>query len=83
MLDKSTLVRKIDGATPDEVVKHIEYYQNFCDGASRKGANGARMKLEYLKEPVRLGTTVFIASSRFPIADILCDKAPSTKIFVR
>ncbi|MDD3947189.1 MAG: uridylate kinase [Clostridia bacterium] len=83
MQDKSTLVQKIDGSTPNEVVKHIEYYQNFCDGASRKGANGARMKLEYLKEPVRFGTTVFIASSRYPIEDILCGKAPSTKIFVR
>ena len=65
--DKTTLVHNIDGATPDEVIGHIEYYQNFCDGASRKGANGARMKLEYVKEPVKLGTTVFIANSRYSI----------------
>lgn len=81
--DKSTLVRAIDGANGEEVVKHIEYYQNFCDGASRKGANGARMKLEYLKEPVRQGTTVFIASSRYRIADIIGGKAPCTKILIR
>ncbi len=81
--DKTTLVHNIDGATPDEVIGHIEYYQNFCDGASRKGANGARMKLEYVKEPVKLGTTVFIANSRYSIKDILDGKAPSTKISVR
>lgn len=81
--DKNTLVRHIDGATIDEVIQHIEYYQNFCDGASRKGANGARMKLEYLKEPVRQGTTVFVANSNYPIDDIISGKAPATKISVR
>jgi len=80
--DRSTLVPEIQGKTAEEVIEKIEYYQNFCDGASRKGAAGARMKLEYVKEPVRNGTTVFIASSKYSISDILEGKAPSTRIFV-
>ncbi len=78
--DSSTLVRTISGANAEEVLAHIDYYQNYCDGASRKGANGARAKLEYVKEPVKLGTTVYIASSKYKINDILNDKVPCTKI---
>ncbi len=80
--DASTLVKSITGDTAEEVIANIEYYQHFCDGASRAGANGARMKLEYVKEPLKNGTTVFIASSKYNIADILQEKVPSTKIFV-
>ena len=78
--DSSTLVKTITGANVDEVLANIDYYQNYCDGASRKGANGARAKLEYVKEPIKLGTTVYIASSKYKINDILNDKVPCTKI---
>ena len=80
--DPSTLVREISAPSYDEVIAKINHYQHFCSGASRKGANGAHAKLEYVKEPLRNGTTVFIASSRYPIRDILSGQAPSTKIFV-
>lgn len=80
--DKSTLVKTITGSNAEDVVANIEHYQNYCDGASRKGASGARAKLEYVKDSVRLGTTVFIANSKNRIADILSEKAPSTKIFI-
>lgn len=78
--DKNSLVKTITGKDVYEVLEHIDYYQNYCDGASRKGANGARAKLEYVKEPVKQGTTVYIANSKYGINDILNEKVPSTKI---
>ena len=80
--DSSTLVKTISGKDIYEVLEHIEYYQNYCDGASRKGANGARAKLEYVKEPAKLGTTIYIANSKYGINDILNEKVPCTKIGV-
>ncbi len=80
--DKNSLVKTISGKDIYEVIEHIEYYQNYCDGASRKGANGARAKLEYVKEPAKLGTTIYIANSKYGINDILNEKVPSTKIGV-
>lgn len=80
MNDKNSLVKTISGKDIYEVIEHIEYYQNYCDGASRKGANGARAKLEYVKEPAKLGTTIYIANSKYNISDILNEKVPSTKI---
>lgn len=81
--DSSTLVREITGKDTAELLTHIDYYQNFCDGSSRKGANGARMKLEYVKEPIKQGTEVFIANSRYKIGDILRGLAPSTHLFTK
>lgn len=80
MNDKNSLIKTISGKDIYEVIEHIEYYQNYCDGASRKGANGARAKLEYVKEPAKLGTTIYIANSKYNISDILNEKVPSTKI---
>lgn len=79
--DKSSLVTEIKGKDTYELLANIEHYQNYCDGASRKGANGARAKLEYIKEPVKNGTTVFIANSKYSIPEILKGNVPCTKIF--
>ncbi len=81
--DETSLVREITGTTEGELIDSINYYQNFCDGSSRKGANGARAKLEYLKEPATQGTTVFISSSKYDIGDIIADRVPSTKIYLK
>lgn len=81
--DKNSVVPEITGSTDEEIIANIEYYQKFCDGASRKGANGARAKLEYIKEPVKNGTTVFITSSKYAISDILNGKVPATKIYMK
>ncbi len=81
--DRSTLVEEIVGKDVYELIEKVEYYQNFCDGASRAGANGARAKLEYIKEPAKMGTTVYIANSSYDLKDILEGKVPSTKICVR
>ncbi len=80
--DKSSLVTEIRGKDTYELLSNIEHYQNYCDGASRKGANGARAKLEYIKEPVKNGTTVFIANSKYYIPEILNGNVPCTKIFI-
>lgn len=78
--NSATLINRITGKDTYELVENIEHYQNYCDGASRAGANGARAKLEYIKEPVKNGTTVFIANSKYAINDIINGTAPSTKI---
>jgi glutamate 5-kinase len=78
--DPSSIVSRISGQTSYEVLENISYHQKFCNGAGRAGANGALAKLEYIKEPAKNGTTVYIANSKYNIADILSGKAPSTKI---
>lgn len=80
--DDTTLVREIRGKDVYELVENIEHFQNYCDGASRKGANGARAKLEFIKEPAKRGTTVFIANSKYRISDIMAGEVPSTKIYL-
>jgi glutamate 5-kinase len=81
--DKNTLINEIGGSSAYEVIDNISAIQNCCEGASRKGANGAKAKLEYIKEPVKLGTKVIIANSKYSISDILSGSAPATRIGVR
>jgi len=78
--DSSTLVEEITGNNTEELLKNISDMQTHCSGASRVGANGAWAKLEYIKEPVKNGTNVFIASSKYSINDILSGNAPCTRI---
>lgn len=80
--DESTLVKEIRGKDIYELIENVEHYRNYCDGASRKGANGARAKLEYVKEPLKNGTTVYIANSKYRIGDIMSGNAPRTVISV-
>jgi len=78
--DSSSLIETISGNNVDELLENITKMQEHCSGASRKGANGAKAKLEYIKEPVKNGTTVYIASSKYLISDILSGNAPCTRI---
>lgn len=78
--DPSSVVRSISGKTFGEVLEGIELYKKSCIGASRKGANGAFAKLEYIKDAVAAGTTVFISSAKNTLKDIVSGKAVSTKI---
>lgn len=80
--DPSTLVREISGSTPEEVVDGIREYQKNCHGASRKGAGGARAKLEFCIGPVLQGSVVKIASPRYTISEILQNRVPHTSIGV-
>lgn len=81
--DKNSLVTEISGKDIYELIENINNHQQFCNGASRKGANGARAKLEYIKAPVQNGTEVYIANSKYSLKDILDGNTPSTKIFVK
>ncbi len=78
-----TLIKEISGKNVEEVLENITECENYCNGASRKGANGARAKLEYVKDAVKNGTEVFIASAKYSIKDILSGKAKSTRIGTR
>ncbi len=81
--DSSTLIPFIGGKDVYEVLENVNECESYCSGASRAGANGAKAKLEYVKDAVKMGTKVVIASARYKIADILSGKAPSTMIGVR
>lgn len=81
--DKDSLVKEIGGKDTDELLRNIDECQKFCHGASRKGAAGAGAKLEYIKAPVKNGTEVIIANSKYSIRDILAGTVPATRIKVR
>jgi glutamate 5-kinase len=76
--DPATLVETVEGRNADEVVDAIEELQKQCYGASRSGAGGAKSKLEFIKEPIRQGTTVIIASSKYRISNVLAGNCPRT-----
>ena len=78
-----TLIKEISGKNAEEVLLNIDECENYCKGASRKGANGAKAKLEYVKEAVKIGTKVIIASAKYPIAKILASEVPCTVIGIR
>ena len=78
--DERTLVTKISGKDGYELMENIEAHKQFCNGASRAGANGARAKLEYVKDAAAQGTTVYIANARYSIAEVLAGNVPCTKI---
>ena len=78
--DPSTLVKCISGKDANELVDNIEEHKKYCVGASRAGANGARAKLEYVKDAATQGTTVYIASAKYTIAAVLSGDVPCTRI---
>lgn len=81
--DPSTLIKEISGKNIQEVLDNIEYCKTLCHGASRPGAGGAASKLEFIKEPVKNGTAVYIANAEYSIKDILSGNAKCTFVGVR
>ncbi len=81
--DPSTLVEAVEGKDILEVLDGIELLQTSCVGASRAGANGARAKLDFIKEPIRQGTTVIIANAKNKLSDVISGKARRTIFRVR
>jgi len=81
--DPSTLVERVEGKDADEVIAQIDELQTHCFGASRAGAGGAKTKLEFIKEPIRQGTTVMIANSQYRISDVLSGNCPRTIFQIR
>lgn len=78
-----TLIEEISGKDVYEVLDNITECENYCNGASRAGANGAKAKLEYIKDAVKIGTKVIIASAKYSIKDILSGSAKATRIGIR
>lgn len=81
--DKNSLITNVNGKNASELIESIEELQNHCEGASRKGANGAKAKLEYIKEPIKNGTKIIIANSKYSIKDILNGNAKCTNFEIR
>ena len=69
--DKTSLIKAVEGKNTEELLEHINELMGYCDGASRKGANGMLAKLQYIREPIENGTTVIIGSSQYSIPDLL------------
>ncbi len=78
-----TLITEIYGSDSEELLSAIDYYKGCCEGASRKGANGAKAKLEYIKEAAASGTEVIIANAKYSIKEILSGQVRCTKIALR
>jgi len=78
--DSDSLIHKITGETIEELLQNVDAYCSRCIGSSRKGAKGMSAKMTYIKEPLKNGTTVIIASSRYSIDDILRGLTPQTRI---
>ena len=81
--DPSTIIEEIAGKDAYELVENIESYKKYCEGASRKGANGAKAKLEYAKQAAAQGTRVLIANAKYSIREILAGEVRCTKIRIR
>ncbi len=81
--DPSTLVEEVIAPSYEEIEQKIDALMQCCNGASRMGANGAKAKLAYAKEPLKSGTTVIIASAKYRLADILDRKVPHTFLQVK
>ncbi len=81
--DSSTLIEEISGKDAYELVENIENYKKYCEGASRKGANGARAKLEYVKEAAAQGTKVMIANAKYSLREVMSGAVRCTVIQIR
>jgi glutamate 5-kinase len=81
--DPSTLVERVEGQNAQEILDQIDLLQQNCVGASRKGANGAKAKLDYIKGPVSQGTTVIICHAKNRISDAISGNCPRTIFQVR
>ena len=69
--DKTSLIKAVEGKNTEELLEHINGLMGYCDGASRKGANGMLAKLQYIRDPIKNETTVIIGSSQYSIPDLL------------
>ena len=78
-----TLVPAVEGGTAAEVLEGIADLQKSCIGASRAGANGARAKLDFIRQPILEGTTVIIANAGNRLSDVLSGACRRTIFRVR
>ena len=76
--DAQSLITDVSGKDVYELLENVENLKNYCNGASRKGANGMRAKLEYISGPLKNGTTVIIGSAGHRIKDLISGAAERT-----
>ena len=81
--DASTIVREVAASDGEEMEAKIRKLQEYCSGASRAGANGAKAKLEYILPCAKKGTTVIIGHPRFRISQLLNGDAPCTRFYMK
>lgn len=77
------LIEEISGKNAEELIANIDNAKKYCSGASREGANGARAKLEYIKDAAAQGTKVIIANGKYSVKEILAGAVPATRIGIR
>ena len=81
--DPSPLIEEVTGASYEEVEEKIDAMMENCNGASRKGANGAKAKLQFAKDPLKNGTTVIIAHARHRLSDIVKGNVKRTLLSIQ
>ena len=78
--DASTIVREVAAKDGEEMEARIRQLQEYCSGASRAGANGAKAKLEFALKSALQGTTVVIGHARHHLSDLTEGRVPCTRI---
>ncbi len=76
--DNNSLIKEVAGKNVYELLDSINELKKCCIGASRKGANGMKAKLEYISEPIKNGTTVIIGHSKYRIKDLIAGSVERT-----
>lgn len=69
--DPTSLIKNVEGKNIEELIVNMNELFSFCNGVSRKGANGMLAKLQYIQEPIKNGTTVIIGSPKYSILDLI------------
>lgn len=77
-LEESSLIKEVVGRNIYELIDNIDELKKCCSGASRKGANGMKAKLEFISEPLKNGTTVIIGHSKHKIKDLILGNVDRT-----
>lgn len=81
--DNNSLIKEVAGKDICELLENINELKKCCIGASRKGANGMKAKLEYISEPIKNGTTVIIGHSKYRLKDLIAGNVERTIFRVR
>lgn len=76
--DNSSLIKEVIGKNIYELLDNVNELKKCCVGASRKGANGMKAKLEYISEPIKNGTTIIIGHSKYRIKDLIMGNVERT-----
>jgi len=69
--DNKSLIKEVSGKNIYELLDNINDLKKCCIGASRKGANGMKAKLEYISKPIKNGTTVIIGHSQYKLKQLI------------